>query len=199
MKHFKHLLPVIILLIISCSTDDSTNLTTATTRLELTTLDENDVAIENVEVKLYASQLDYDNDTNVIETLMTDTNGKVTFDNLQPITYYWKTNIDCYLENNDHNTNSPIISNTLNQYTTNLNSNFIGDFHFINTTPYVYDVYYTGPESGQSIPVGILHVYMIGWPVGVYTFTLIPQSGPNPTITQTVTLDCGGTTIIEIN
>lgn len=200
MKHLKLLLPFLFILLIGCSSDDSTSKTTATTRLELTTLDENDVAVENVEVKLYTSQTDYDNDTNVVETLLSDVNGKVTFDNLQPITYFWKTSIDCYLENNlNNNTVNPILENSLNQFSTNLTDNSLGHIYFGNFTTYDYTVNFTGPQNFGLIVTPDIFQSVNFFPAGVYTFTISPNSGPNPTYTQIETLECGGTIEIEIH
>jgi len=85
MKHLKFILPLFLILF-ACSPDSDD--TAENTRLELTVLDENSTALENIEVNLYASQEDYDNDTNLIATSITNANGKVTFENLQPITYF---------------------------------------------------------------------------------------------------------------
>lgn len=199
MKLNKLLFPILFILVIGCSTDDSTSKTTATTRLELTTLDENDVAIENVEVKLYTSQTDYDNDTNIVETLITDVNGKVTFDNLLPITYFWKTTTDCHLENAVYNTIDPIINNTLNSFSTNLTSNFIGEISIFNNTVYDYTLSFTGPINlNVNLSPNTFYAFT-DYPSGTYTFNITPDSGPNSSITQTEVLECGGSIYIEIN
>ena len=54
MKHLKFILPLFLILF-SCSPDADDSV--ENTRLELTVLDESSAVIENVEVKLYASQI----------------------------------------------------------------------------------------------------------------------------------------------
>ncbi|MBE9576982.1 prealbumin-like fold domain-containing protein [Flavobacterium proteolyticum] len=198
MKHLKFILPLFLILF-ACSPDSDD--TAEDTRLELTVLDESSTALENIEVKLYTSQEDYDNDTNIIATSTTNANGKVTFENLQPLTYYWKTTADCYLENAIYNTVDPIVGNTLNLFSTNLTSNFRGDLIFKNNTLYNCNVTYTGPISDSQIVVPGLIIYLEGWDTGVYNFEITPTEGPNQgqTTYQTLTLNCGSQALLEIN
>ena len=109
MKHLKFILPLFLILF-ACSPDSDD--TAEDTRLELTILDENNQPVENVEINLYTSYEDYLNYTNIVQTLVTDVNGKVTFENLEAITYYWETFNNCYIADIDDSVN-PITSNTL--------------------------------------------------------------------------------------
>jgi len=198
MKHLKFILPLFLILF-ACSPDSDD--TAEDTRLELTVLDESSTALENIEVKLYTSQEDYDNDTNIIATSTTNANGKVTFENLQPLTYYWKTTADCYLENAIYNTVDPIVGNMLNLFSTNLTSNFRGDLIIKNNTLYTCNVSYTGPISDSHLVATGFIIHLEGWDTGVYNFEITPTEGPNQgqTTQQSLTLTCGGQALLEIN
>lgn len=196
MKYLKFILPLFIILF-ACSTDADDTL--ADTRLELTILDESNAALENVEVKLYASQEDYENDTNIIATSTTDVSGKATFGNLQPIIYFWRATIDCYLENAIHSTINPIVDNTLNLFSTNLTSAFMGEITIINPTNYNYTITFTGPENGNLNALSNENYIFTNLPTGTYTFNITPESGPNANYTQTEILECGENFLLIIN
>ena len=197
MKHFKFILPVIFI-IFSCSNDSDDRV--QSTQLELTVLNEVDVALEGVEVKLYSSEVDYNNNNNEVETLLTDVNGKVVFDNLQSITYYWRTNFSCHSENNNYNSIIPITNNTLNQFSCNINSTFIGDLNIENNSLYSYNVQYTGPESGSLILAPGSSYTISDITSGVYTFTFESIGSPFPvSLQQTITIECGNTAFLTIN
>ncbi len=199
MKHLKLILPLFLILF-ACSPDADD--TIEDTRLELTVLDESSAAIENVEVKLYASQEDYDNDTNIIATSATDATGKVTFEKLQSITYFWKTTADCYLENAINNTVNPIVGNTLNLFSTNLISNSFGDIAIVNNSSYDYEVSYSFDGANYSIITSTPSFANIieGVPSGIYYFVLTPLDGPITTpIYLTEILECGGYIDIQID
>jgi hypothetical protein len=54
-------------------------------------------ALAGTEVSLYTSQEDMLAGTNpASETKITDENGIVVFDSLEPVTYYWRINNDCF-------------------------------------------------------------------------------------------------------
>ncbi len=198
MKHLKFILPLFLFLF-SCSTDS--NETVENTQLELIVLDENSVALNNVEVKLYATQEDYDNDTNVVATSTTNASGKVTFENLQPITYFWKTTVECYLENTIYSTVNPIENNSINLFSTNLTSNFTGQISITNNTAYSTNVTFTGPNNESvDIASGSTEDFY-GMTSGSYFFETTPNEGPlqGGTIQQTIILDCGGDIFLEIN
>lgn len=196
MKHLKFILPLFFILL-ACSPDADDNV--EDTRLELTVLDENDIALENVEVKLYVSQEDYENDTNIIATSTTDATGKVTFENLQPITYFWKTTIGCYLENTIYSSVNPIVGNSLNLFSTNLTSYFNGEITIINPTDYNYTITFTGPESGNLNALSNENYIFTSLPTGTYTFNITHESDPNASYTQTEILECGENFLLIIN
>jgi len=196
MKHFKFILPLILILF-SCSNDSVQ--TTENTKLELTVKDENNIPVDNVQVKLYASQADCNSDSNILQTLTTDVNGKVTFENLQSITYYWNTVNACY-DYSAGNTISPITSNTLNQLSTNITSSFTGGISIQNNNVYDYSVTYTGPQNG-TITVNTNDYNILYYlPIGNYLLEMTPINSPTPTTSQVnLTVNCGLETGFIIN
>lgn len=189
MKHFKFILPIIFILF-SCTTDSVQ--TPENTQLELTIKDVNNTPLENVEVKLYTSEEDMNIGMNFIQTLNTNANGKVLFDNLQPIKYYWRTSSDCYSINLIDNSINPLTSNILNQFTIDLADHFMSDITVQNTSPYEQSVVITGPNNYSfNIPAGGPPVYLTDCPVGIYTCVNTPIGSPNPnSITLTFELYC---------
>lgn len=59
------------------------------TKLQITVRDELGNLVKDAEVRLFKTQEDYDKEENPVgETLKTDDKGKITFDDLEPVTYY---------------------------------------------------------------------------------------------------------------
>ncbi|MGB3618090.1 MAG: carboxypeptidase-like regulatory domain-containing protein [Catalinimonas sp.] len=58
------------------------------TSLRVTVLDELGNPAEGAEVRLYASQADYDSSQNVIATVRTDDRGRAKFSDLEPKVYF---------------------------------------------------------------------------------------------------------------
>ncbi len=193
MKHLKFILPLFVILF-ACSPDSDD--TAEDTRLELTVLDENSTALENVEVKLYATQEDYYNDTNLIATSTTNASGKVTFENLQPITYFWKTISECYLENGLNNTINPIEENSLNQVSTNIYAFFYGNIIISNGSSYDYQVNYSGPENDELIIPAGTSVELNLLTSGLYSFQMTSSVNSS---NHTVNLNCGGQILIQVD
>jgi len=195
MKHFKFILPIIFILF-SCTTDSVQE--PENTQLELTIKDENDMPLENVVVKLFATEDDLFNDENIVQTLNTNANGKVLFNELQSIKYYWRTNIECYSVNLIDNSTNALTSNTLNQFTLNLAENFIGDITVQNTSPYEQSVVITGPNNYSFNILAGGSVSLTGCPTGSYTCVNTPIASPNPIpITLTFELYCNGHNLIS--
>jgi hypothetical protein len=196
MKHLKFILPLFLILF-ACSPDSDNN--DENTRLELTILDENNQPVENVEINLYTSYEDYLNYTNIVQTLVTDVNGKVTFESLEGITYYWETFNNCYIAGIEGSVN-PITSNTLNSFTTNIDSNFFGNISISNNSVYDYNLTYTGPVNGTIRVNALTSESLISLPVGIYAFERTPINSPNPTTIQNnITVNCGIETMFNFN
>lgn len=196
MKHFKFILPLIFILF-SCTTD-SVQQIPENTQLELTIKDENNIPVGNSEVKLYASESDMNNGTNVVQTLTTDVNGKVIFQNLQAIKYFWAVTGQCHTDTEDNSTN-PIIASSLNTFSTLQASNFIGNISIVNNSSfqcsftisngaetYIYDMY-PGDQSFLNETTS-----------GNYTYSYT-QVGGSTTTTSSFVLECGETENIAIN
>lgn len=196
MKHFKLILPIILILF-SC-TNDSVQ-TPENTQLEITVLDEDNLPIENSEVKLFLNQQDSDNNTNIIQTLTSDANGKVTFNNLQSISYFVKANKTCYL-NGILNT-IPLTNNTLNQYSVNAIDNFIGNIRVVNNSA---DEYIFSITSGSTSTTSTFNLQsddqltLGNWVAENYTYSYT-QVGGTATTTSSLAVECGGTSNIVIN
>lgn len=195
MNHFKFILPLILILF-SCTTDSVQ--TIENTQLEITIKDENNTPVQNSEVKLYVSQDDMNNSTNVIQTLTTDVNGKVTFQNLQAIKYFWTITGQCHTDTEDNSIN-PITANSLNTFSTLQASNFIGNISIVNNSSfqcsftisngadtYIYDMY-PGDQSFLNETIS-----------GTYTYSYT-QVGGSTTTTSSFVLDCSETENIVIN
>lgn len=193
MKHFKFILPLIFILF-SCTTDSVQ--TPENTQLEITVLDDNDAPIDDSEVKLFSSQEDFDNDTNAIQTLNTNANGKVIFDNLQAIPYFVKITKSCYL-NGFINTNQ-ITNNILNQYSVNVVNNFNGDITIENNTVYECSFTLTGPTNNSYNILPGEQVILEDWVSGDYTYEYILIGG-SATDISTFNLECGGFANVSIN
>lgn len=195
MKHFKFILPLIFILF-SCTTDSVQ--TPENTQLELTIKDENNIPLENSEVKLYVSEDDMNNGANVIQTLTTDVNGKVKFQNLQAIKYFWTTSKQCYANTSNNSTN-PIINNTLNTFSTLQESNFVGRIGIINNSSYEYNVTLAGSNSVvYNMQPGGLSILLVDQYTGTYNYSYT-QVGGSTTTASTFVLDCGETEYIVIN
>ena len=196
MKHLKFILPLFLILFACTSDNDDTN---ENGRLELTILDENNLPVENVKINLYTSFEDYMNGANILESLFTDINGKVTFENLQGITYYWETLNSCY-QSAIESTINPISTNTLNSFSTNIESVFFGNISISNNTIYDYSITYAGPENGTIIVNSFGNGRLEHLPVGSYVFEKTPINSPSPTTTQdNITVNCGIETIFSFN
>jgi len=200
MKHFKFILPFIFILF-ACSPDseDTSEDTTENTRLELTFLNENSVSLENIEVRLFASQEDYENDTSVIETLTTDTNGKVIFNNLQPITYYWRITANCYVDGFTYSTPTPLTNNTLNTFSSTLNNH--GSLEIINNTSYDQYIEYVGPKNGSILVNAFDRATINNLTSGNYNIGITTIDSPInwPSPAGPITIECGSEEQLRIN
>jgi hypothetical protein len=198
MKYFKFILPLIFILF-SCTTDSVQ--TPENTQLELTIKDENNSPVENSEVKLYASQDDMNNGVNIVQTLTTDVNGKVTFQDLQAIKYFWGISKQCYADA-ENNSIDPIISNTLNTFSTSQPTNNVGYISILNNTVNEYSFTINGPSPSTTDAFNIMPntptLLLYEWEIGTYSYSYT-QVGSSTITTSSFVLDCGETKYIVIN
>lgn len=198
MKHFKFILPLIFILF-SCTTESVQ--TPENTQLELTIKDENNIPVGNSEVKLYASESDMNNGTNVVQTLTTDVNGKVTFQNLLAIKYFWTIIGQCHSDTQDNSIN-PITSNTLNTFSTQQSTNNVGYISILNNSAYEYSLTINGPSASTTETLNIMPntptLLLDSWETGAYTYSYT-QVGGSTTTTGSFMLDCDETENIVIN
>jgi hypothetical protein len=189
MKHFKLILLPLIFILFSCSSDNDD--TTQMARLELTILDENNLPIENATVNIYTSSEDSYNGINVSQSLITDSNGKVLFEDLEQIVYYWEIFDNCY-NFTYGNTINPLLGNSLNTFT----SNTYGASGFLNVnnvTDYDYNINLIGPQN-RSFIINANSTYSVdNLPNGNYT---IERTRINPTsavLQNDFEITCGAT------
>ena len=97
-KFFKYVYYIILswlTIFTACKKDEGLN-----TKLQLKFYGDNVGEISNAKVTLYTSIEDMLAGTNpATKTKITDENGIVVFDSLEPITYYWKIDEVCYTNN----------------------------------------------------------------------------------------------------
>lgn len=196
MRLIKFILPFIFIFF-SCSRDSDE--TVQNTRLELSIFDESNTAVPNAEVYLYASQNDFNNDTNIIQSLTTDSAGKVTFENLQAMTYYWKIYSECKINNDVNNSTNPISANSLNPFSIHLTNNNTGNVEIRNISAFDFDVNYTGPETGSVTVSANSSVFINILDAGEYIFTSIRTDGGVPPSPYSYPVYCGETGYIEID
>lgn len=130
-----------VFLFLSCSSDADDNLSSTPNQvtpqniaIELEVLDNSNLPIENAEVKIYSSESNYNNDSNVIETLFTDSNGMVSFSNLTPQQYFWKITKTCYINNNSNSTPSNYNYSTNNSFQIIMDDYNYGNLEINNTS-----------------------------------------------------------------
>lgn len=58
------------------------------TKLRITIIDNLGNLIEGAEVSIYATKEDYQGSVNAVQTLITDKKGRVTFKEVEPVTYF---------------------------------------------------------------------------------------------------------------
>ncbi len=124
----------------SCEKDDGP----ASTSLELEIKDKLGNSMPGTSVKLYATEIDFQNKTNQIgATQVSDSEGKVTFNDLAGIQYYWFAEKGC--ENNYNGgvtTATPLTLNGKNTVSTVLEPT--ATLMFENTSNDMYRVYING-------------------------------------------------------
>lgn len=162
------------------------------TRLQLTVRDELGNAVTGSVVKLYASETDWENETNQIGTAqVSDASGIVTFSDLSANKYYWLAEKDCKNNVNGSNTTATVLtSNITNTVNTVLSGT--GTLSFSNTSTNPYRVFVNNVEvftmNGQTTQD------LDYAPTGSYSVRVLQVSGyaVYPTDeTYTGTVSCG--------
>lgn len=166
----------------------------APTRLQITVRDELGNAVSGSVVKLYATETDWENETNQVgSTQVSDASGVVTFSDLSAIKYYWFAEKNC--QNNANGgvtTTAPLASNITTTVNAVLSST--GTLTFQNTSTNPYRVFVNSVEiftmNGKTSEV-VNYV-----PTGSYSIRVLQVSGyaVYPTDeTYTGTVGCGQT------
>lgn len=161
------------------------------TSLEVTLKDNLGNIISGASVKLYSSLTDWSNGTNEVGTIQfSDASGKVKFNDLSNIKYYWFAEKDCQNNvNGGKTTTSALTANINNTFDVILSST--GTLKFVNTSSNPYRVYINGTAFDMNGGITQFKYYM---PIGSYSIRVLQLSGYiiYPTdITYTGTLGCG--------
>ncbi len=186
-----------VLMMSSCKKEKA--VTPQPTTLELNLKDEFGNPVSGASVKLYSSITDWNNETNQIgSTLTSDANGKVTFNNLSNISYYYLAEKDCENNVNGSNTTStPLTANVNNVATVILTST--GDIEITNSSTDNYRIYVNGAETLDITPGSTETLYYN--PVGAYTVRTLQLDGfiLTPTdLTYNGDVVCGSTFTVNI-
>ena len=169
------------------------------TQLQMQVLDYNGYIVPNAAVYLYASESDYFNDKNLLQTATTDPNGYFYFSNLAPTTYYYYVKSGCLDNfNTTYYLSQPLLPNQLNQYSP-IYLDVAQTMSTKNISNDPYDVYIDGVLKYSSqprattlnfteIPGGNHTVRVIQVSGFLYrpideTFTVSISCGVSPTIT----------------
>ena len=167
------------------------------TSLELTIKDDLGNIVTGASVELYSSETDWSNGTHQIGTTGTsDASGKVKFNNLSAIQYYWFVEKDCKNNvNGSITTVSVLTANMMN--TVNVILSSTGTLKFVSTSSNPYHIYINGTAAFDM--TGGTTSYEYYMPTGSYSIRVLQISGYvlYPTdITYTGTLNCGSTLLI---
>ena len=165
----------------------------APTQLQIQVLDDQGYIVPNAAVYLYASESDYLNDKNLLQTSTTDQNGYFYFSNLVPTTYYYYVKSGCLDNyNTTYYTGQPLLPNQLNQYSP-IRLMVSGTLSTKNISYYPYAIYIDG-SLAYSSQAGGTTVDFHEIPGGNHIFRVLQLSGYqyNPIDqTFTVNVSCG--------
>lgn len=199
MKHLKFILPLVFILF-SCSNDSNDSNQEANAILELNVFDSNNEQLSNVTVFLYDNLADYNNATNPVRELNTDFNGKVVFENLDTVTYYWSINSSCYATDGiNFSTVNPLINNSVNSFSTNLLNIGSGSIQVVNGSAYDFTVSYTGPENGSTIVAANSSLSIENLDIGSYIFTCTKNGPSSIPLVVPARVNCEQSTLLSIN
>ncbi len=189
------LLAIPLLILSSCSKEDEIVIE-PTTSLEITFKDKLGNNVQNVVVRLFSSQNDWSNETNQVgATKATNAEGKVTFDNLSNIKYYWLAEKGCI--NNifgSVTTASPLVKTKKTTVSTILE--VTGTIQLKSTSSNPYRIYING-DVLTDMNGGESSIYI--FVEGSYSVRVLQLSGfvlfPTDK-TYNVTISCGQTAIV---
>ncbi|HPY82149.1 MAG: hypothetical protein M0R02_01275 [Bacteroidales bacterium] len=195
-KHIVFLTVIVGLLVFnSCKKEnDSVSPLTNSTSLELTIKNNIGNSISGASVKLYASGIDRSNKTNQVGTTQfSDASGKVVFNELSNIKYYFLVEKDCQNNiNGGVTTTSALIANKTTVLDIILSET--GTLKFVNTSSNPYRVYINGSVAFDMN--GGTTKYENYMSTGFYSIRVLQLSGYLFTATDktyTGTLGCGQT------
>lgn len=164
------------------------------TSLELLLKDELGNIVSGASVELYSSETDWNNASNQIGTTLTsDALGKVVFNNVSNIKYYWFAEKDCKNNVNGAITSSSALTSNIKN-TFNIILTSTGTLKFVSTSNYQYRIYINGVATYDMN--GGTTQYRYYMPVAAYSIRVLQLNGYviSPTdITYTGTLNCGST------
>ena len=187
------LLMVIFILFSKCSKKSSIP-PLPPTELELTIVDDpSGVPANGATVKLFLSQDDWKNKTNVLSTQTADASGSVTFSNLSSRVYYWYAEwMNC--RNNTYeftHTASAIPEFVKTQI--NCTVEATGTLKFVNNSSSSFRVDVNGVTFYPSMPGGATYSQVIG--IGNYDIHVVEIGGSGRDQAYTGTLTCGLTLV----
>lgn len=144
----------------------------AKTSLKLTLINEVGNPVSGANVKLYASQTDYNNRTNQVgSTQFSNSDGQVTFEDLASIKYFWFAEKDC--RNNSKGaatTTSPITEGKINAVDNVILSPY-GSLRLTSTSTNPYKIYINGnyvfdlnggaSQTVNNLPTGSISVRVL--------------------------------------
>lgn len=164
------------------------------TSLELTLKDNLGNSVSGASVKLYSSQTDWNNGTNQVGTTQfSDASGKVKFNDLSNIKYYWFAEKDC--QNNVNGAATTISALTANiNNTVNVILSSTGTLKFVSTSSNPYRIFINGTAAFDMNGGTTQYDYYM--PTGAYSLRVLQLSGYaiSPTdLTYNGTLTCGST------
>jgi hypothetical protein len=181
-----------LLMFYSCNNEDEV-VTTPNTSLEIIVKDESGNNVNNASVKLFTSETDLNNETNQIgTTLLSDSDGKVSFNNLSPVPYYWIAKKDC---NNNLNhvfsTNSSITENTNNTRETTISISNLGTLKLVNSSNKTFNVQVMNSAVNDFSMNGNTTRYIYGLSVGAHMVFVNPSDGSSPFQQFVPIITCG--------
>ena len=119
MKSMKYLLYIVTaILLIGLLSFDGKEEQLLPTKLRITVIDGLGNPVEGAKVTIYKKEVDYTNNQNPVDSAMTDNKGRVTFKELQPISYFVDARKDDSNNNGEGVQISPLQEGKLNKVNT---------------------------------------------------------------------------------
>ena len=183
---------LLVLTIFSCKKEEEPS-----TSLELTITDILGNIVPNAVVLLYSSLNDIQNGTNEISYKLTNSDGKVSFDYLANIKYYWFVSTGCTNNSNGAITStSPLTAHQKTSFNIVLSS--IGTIKFINNSTNPYRIFINGVANYDMSGGSTTYRYNVL--TGAYVIRVLQLSGYVFTPTDETfngSVSCGNTLSIS--